>query len=180
MLVLPTGPADEMETCSLAFVHLIHAARARLWIASPYVVPDEAVVKALKLAALRGVDVRIMLPLKPDHKIVYLASFAYLELLDLPGIGVYRYQPGFLHQKIILVDDRLASVGTANADNRSFRLNFEILVLVADRVFAGEVAEMLERDFARCMKASAQEDYLNRKLPFRAAVKVSNLLSPIL
>ena len=136
VLVLPTGPADDLETCGLFFVHMINAAQQRLWITSPYFVPDPQVICALQLASLRGVDVRIMLPEHADHWLVYLSSFSFLEEAEQADVKIYRYQPGFMHHKVMLVDDGLAAVGTANLDNRSFRLNFEITVLVDDRQFA--------------------------------------------
>ena len=90
VLVLPTGPADELETCGLFFVHAINAARQRLWIASPYFVPDPQVMCALQLAALRGVDVRIMLPEHADHLLVYLSAFSFLEEAEQAGVKIYR------------------------------------------------------------------------------------------
>ncbi len=123
-LVIPSGPADPVNTCTLMFLALISSAKKRLWITSPYFVPDETVYDALQLAALRGVDVRIMLPAKPDHILVYLASFSYFESAEQIGVKFYRYRAGFLHQKVMLVDDELGVVGTANLDNRSMRLNF--------------------------------------------------------
>jgi cardiolipin synthase len=179
VLVLPSGPADDLETCNLFFLLAIHSARRRLWIVSPYFVPDGDILAALQLAALRGVDVRILLPEKPDHLMVYLASFGYIAQLDMPGIRFYRYQPGFLHQKVILVDESVATVGTANADNRSFRLNFEITMVVADGKFAAEVERMLEADFARARLATA-EDYHRRGYLFKLGVKLARLFSPIL
>lgn len=179
MLAIPSGPADHVETYTLAFLQLVEAARTRLWIVSPYFVPDREVTTALQLAALRGVDVRVMLPLKPDHKMVYLASFSYFPELSKLGIKFYRFRPGFLHQKVILVDDRLATVGTANCDNRSFRLNFELTLAVADEGFASQVEAMLLEDFARCTPATAA-DYEDRWMGFKAAVRLARLLSPIL
>ena len=179
VLALPTGPADEVESCALFFLHAMQEARTRLWIVSPYFVPDIDVVNALRLAALRGVDVRIMLPAHPDHLMVYLASFTYLADLADAGVRFFRYQEGFLHQKVMLVDDRWASVGTANADNRSFRLNFEISMVGYDPAFAADVRGMLEQDFARCREVDA-EDYHGRNLVFRIACKGARLLSPIL
>ncbi len=179
ILVLPTGPADEHDTCSLFFCHAIHSARRRVWIVSPYFVPDEAVISALQLAALRGVDVRIMLPLRPDHRMVYLASFSYLPQFTMPGIRFYRYKPGFLHQKVMLVDDDLASVGTANLDNRSLKLNFEISMVVSDRAFVADVEKMLETDFANSIRVT-MADYHRRSPLFKLAVKVARLLSPLL
>ncbi len=179
VLTAATGAADPVERCTLFFLHLITTAQKRLWIASPYFVPDTGILNALQLAALRGVDVRILLPLKPDHKLVWLASFTYLEELDMPNIRIMRYRDGFLHQKVVLVDDDLASVGTANFDNRSFRLNFEITLAVADPGFVKEVEKMLEADFARSQPAEASE-YDTKPLWFRLSAKAARLLGPIL
>jgi cardiolipin synthase len=179
VLVIPTGPADELETCSLLFSEVIHRAKKRVWIVSPYFVPDDVVLAALQLAALRGVDVRIMLPDNPDHKLVYLASFAFLEETVPVGIKVYRYMEGFLHQKVFLVDDNLAGVGTANLDNRSFRLNFEITMLVYDKKFAADVETMLQKDFDCCRELSMAE-INQRPWWFRLATRISRLFSPIL
>jgi cardiolipin synthase len=179
VLVLPTGPADSLESCGLFFIQMISMATNRLWIASPYFVPDIHVIAALQLAALRGVDVRIMLPERPDLLLVYLASFSYLQEMEDVGVKIYRYQPGFLHQKTLLVDDRWAAVGTANLDNRSFRLNFEITVLVEDRGFAAEAAKMFEDDFAECRIAEA-DDLEKRSLWFKIGVRIARLMSPIL
>jgi cardiolipin synthase len=178
VLILPSGPADELETCGLFFMHAMNVARERLWIASPYFVPDIHVLSALQLAALRGVDVRVILPRKPDHLLVYLSSFSFLEDAERAGMKVYRYQRGFMHQKVMVVDDRLASVGTANLDNRSFRLNFEITAISDDPKFAGEVAEMFERDFAQCEQVGP-EDLEDRSFWFKLGVRVSRLMAPI-
>ena len=130
MLIFPSGPADDFESCTLFFLNCINSAKERIWIASPYFVPDMQIVNALQLASLRGVDVRILIPQNPDHKLVRLAAYAYLVQADQAGIAIYHYQPGFMHQKVILVDDRYAAVSTANLDNRSMRLNFELTALV--------------------------------------------------
>ncbi len=179
MLVLPSGPADELETCSLLFTELIHRAKKRVWIVSPYFVPDDAVMSALQIAALRGVDVRIMLPENPDHKLVYLASFSFLQETLPVGIKVYRYMQGFLHQKVFLVDDSLAGVGTANLDNRSFRLNFELTLLYADKKFTSEVEKMLRQDFGCCRELS-MADINQRPWWFVLATKIARLFSPVL
>lgn len=178
ILVLPTGPADELESCGLAFIHFIQAARERIWIASPYFVPENDVIAALKLAALRGVDVRIMLPAKADHLLVYLSSFSYIETSELGGVKFYRYEPGFLHQKVVLVDDDFAAVGTANFDNRSFRLNFEITICGADKKYAADVEGMLARDFENSRLVTAGELH-RRPFWFRLAVKASRLMAPL-
>lgn len=179
VLVLPSGPADDLDTCSLLFAELIHSARKRIWIVSPYFVPDDTIVSALQIAALRGVDVRIMLPEKPDHKLVYLAKFSYLEETIPFGIKVYDYQAGFLHQKVALVDDDLAAVGTANLDNRSFRLNFELTLLFVDTYCVSNVRSMLENDFENCRQMQL-DDILQRPVWFKLATRIARLFSPIL
>jgi cardiolipin synthase len=179
LLVLPTSPADLDETCALFFHQAIASAKKRVWIASPYFVPDAPVFEALRLAALRGVDVRVLLPEKPDHLFVWLASFSFLPDAERVGIQVLRYTRGFLHEKVILVDDDVAAVGSANLDNRSMRLNFEIMVLAVDPAFAKEVERMLERDLEHARLAAAR-DHHSKRLPFRLAVRVAQLLEPIL
>jgi len=178
MLIVPTGPADSLETAGLMFVHAINSARDRIWIASPYFVPDEAVMAALQLAGLRGVDVRIMIPDKPDHLMVYLAAFSYFRDASATGVRFYRYTEGFLHQKTMIVDDLVAAVGTANFDNRSFRLNFEITGFVADSAFAVGVEKMFLDDFARS-REMAPADYEDRPFWFRLAVQLARLTAPV-
>ena len=178
ILVLPTGPADRFDTCALFFVNSINTATDRVWITSPYFVPDSQIMSALHLAALRGVDVRIMLPAHPDHLLVFLSSFSYLNQFREGRVRFFRYEEGFLHQKTILVDDRIAGIGTANLDNRSFRLNFEITLAVVDREFAQEVAAMLEEDFGKCVEVDST-DYDRRPIWFKMSTQVARLLSPI-
>ena len=178
-LIIASGPADPLETCSLMFVHAIHTARERIWIASPYFVPDGQVLSALKLAVLRGVDVRILIPEKPDHRTVYLASFSYYENTLPFGIKLYRYTAGFMHQKVFLVDSTCAAVGTANLDNRSFRLNFELTLLNYDLSFIKKVEDMLNEDFSRSQTVELT-DYTQRSFFFKLAVRSARLLAPIL
>lgn len=178
-LMIASGPADRLETCGLMFVQAINEAKNRVWIASPYFVPDLQTLSALKLAALRGVDVRILLPQKADHRTVYLASFSYYQNTLPFGINLYRYTAGFMHQKVFLIDSSCAAVGTANLDNRSFRLNFEITLLNYDPGFVKEVETMLTQDFSRSRPAT-MEDYSERPFYFKLAVRSARLLAPIL
>jgi len=177
MLALPSGPADRFETCLLAFSHLIHSARRRIWIASPYFVPDEGTIAALQLAALRGVDVRIMIPGVSDSRLVKMSMLTYLPDIIPAGIRVYRYTRGFMHHKVILADD-IACVGTANFDNRSFRINFEITAMVDGGHFAEDVHAMLASDFERC-QGVPESDFLRKPWLARAACRVARLMSPI-
>lgn len=177
-LCLPSGPADELETCTLFFLNLINSAKDRIWIVSPYFVPDEQLMSALQLAALRGIDVQVLIPENPDQQLVYYSSFSYLEEAEKAGVQVYRYKPGFLHQKVVLVDDNSSVIGTANFDNRSMRLNFEISMLFIDREFAKEVEKMLLKDFSESRLVAASE-YSDASLQFKIAVRLSRLMAPV-
>ena len=179
VMILPSSPSQRLESAGLMFVTALHSARERIWISAPYFVPDEAVLKALELAALRGVDVRVITTGKPDSLPVYLAAFHYMNQLRDLGIRFYSYTPGFLHEKVMLIDDELSTVGTANFDNRSFRLNFEVTAIIADTVFATEMEAMFEADFAHADiidPASFDEKPLHWKL----GVAVSRLAAPVL
>jgi cardiolipin synthase len=146
---------------------------------SPYFVPDDVMVRALQSAAMRGVDVRILLPGKADHRFVELASFTYYrEMLDC-GVRLFRYQDRFLHQKVFLVDDRLAGIGTVNLDNRALYLNFEATALVADDRFAKRVEKMLNADLALCEPVD-RAHFDNKPLWFRVAARIARLASPLL
>lgn len=177
--VFPTGANDDRSICKLGFVSAIDQAQQRLWIASPYFVPDDAVMTALQLAALRGVDVRILLPNRPDHLLVYLCSFSYYDEMLNAGVQIYRYVPGFMHQKAILIDDVLTGIGTVNLDNRSFSLNFEVTVWVHDIGFITAVSQMLNDDFQVSRRVSRQE-YAERSLVFRLAARIARLFATIL
>ena len=177
--ILPTGPADPADSWQLTVAEACNSSRKRLWIASPYFVPDHGVLTALQAAAIRGVDVRILIPEKPDHRLVWLAAFSFYGETLPYGIRLMKYHGGFLHQKVMLVDDRYAFAGTANLDNRSFRLNFEITAICTDPGFIDEVGHMLERDFEQARDASLDE-LDARSLPFRLAVRAARLFAPVL
>ena len=177
-LILASGPSDAEETGGLFFSHAITAARERVWIASPYFTPDTGLMQALRLAALRGADVRVIMAGARDHWLVWLAGFAFIEAMRGSGVKIYRYREGFMHQKIVLVDDHLASVGSHNLDARSCRLNFEASAVMADPDVAAAVAAMLERDFTR---ADPYDRPLSEApLPLRIAAPVARLMAPVL
>jgi cardiolipin synthase len=178
VLVISSGPADELETAGLMFTQAINAATRRIWIASPYFVPDDAVIQAIQLAGLRGVDVRILIPDRADSLLVHLSAYSYLNEVSAAGAKFYRYEGGFLHQKTALVDDRASMVGTANFDNRSFRLNFEVTAVIFDVEFAAEVEDMFEADFlnSRLMQAG---EFDSKPWWFRFAVRTARLAAPI-
>ncbi len=177
-LVVATGPGDELDSGALFFISCLAEARERIWIASPYFVPDIDVLSAMKLTALRGVDVRLLVPEVIDHRIPWLAAFAYFDEIRDVGVKVMRYNEGFMHQKVVLVDDALAAVGTTNLDNRSFRLNFEAMAVFFDKRAAKEVQDMLEADFARSFELTKSLNEQPWKI--RVGAPLSRLLSPLL
>jgi cardiolipin synthase len=179
MLIMPTGPADELESCAIAFDDVIGQSQKRLWIVSPYFVPDLSMETALFAAQMRGVDVRILIPEKPDHRIVWLASIAYANRMVRHGIDIYRYPSGFLHQKVILVDDKIAGVGTVNFDNRSFRINFEITMWFTHDKMVKDIEKMLRRDFSDANKV---DKFIpgSQGMMMRFLTQAARLLSPIL
>jgi len=178
-MIVPSAPSQRLETAGLMFVSALHSARTRIWLSAPYFVPDEAVMKALELAALRGVDVRVITTGKGDSLPVFLAAFHYIDQLRDLGIKFYAYAPGFLHEKVALIDDEVSTVGTANFDNRSFRLNFEVTSIIVDRQFASEMEAMFLDDFAHSAEIDPAD--LDAK-PFwwRLGVKLSRLAAPLL
>lgn len=178
-LYLASGPTESIQVGLLYFLHFINSARKRLWIASPYFVPDAAVLDALKLADLRGVDVRILLPGHPDHWYMHLAALSYLPELEAEsGVKIYVH-PGFAHQKVILVDDWLSAVGSANLDNRSMRLNFEGNMVLASSHFAAQVERMLLDDLS-CSSRLTREDLERSNLLARVGAKLCRLFETIL
>ena len=178
-MIVPSAPTQELETAGLLFVTALNSAKQRFWVSAPYFVPDEAVMKALMLAALRGVDVRVITTGKGDSLPVQLAAFHYIHKLRDLGIRFYAYKPGFLHEKVMLVDDDVSAVGTANFDNRSFRLNFEVTALIADREFAARMKAMFEDDFAHAEPIDPLE-FERKPFWWRLGVNLSRLASPVL
>ena len=178
-LIVASGPADPQETGSLFFTAAINAARQRVWLSTPYFVPDHAVRAALQLAVLRGVDVRVLIPSRPDHRTVFLASTLHAYYAVRAGIRVFRYQPGFLHQKALLIDRDTAAIGSMNLDSRSFRLNFEVAALAVDPAFAADVAVMLTADFSHA-RAVDEREYRDAPYLRRVAMHVARLFDPLL
>jgi cardiolipin synthase len=177
-LVVGASPTDPHDNGALYFVALAQTARRRLWIASPYFAPESSVLAALKLAALRGVEVRILLPEVPDRWTPWIAAFAFFDEVRSAGCEIWRYQGRFMHQKVALVDDDIVSVGTFNLDIRSCLLNFETTVVLCDRRAAAEVEAMLRADFAQSIRL--ERDLPDQRLWLRLAAPVARLLAPLL
>ncbi|WP_163539959.1 cardiolipin synthase [Gracilibacillus sp. YIM 98692] len=179
MQIVSSGPDSEWEQIKHGYIKMIMSAKEYIFIQTPYFIPDESLLDALKIASLSGVDVRIMIPNKPDHPFVYWATYSYIGELLNAGATVYIYQKGFLHAKMIVVDSKIASVGTANIDVRSFRLNFEVNAFL----YQGTVAEMLVDEFEKDMEDSTlltHDEYHKRSLWIRFKESISRLISPIL
>ena len=177
-LLVATGPGDETETGAMMFFAAIAEAKDRLWIASPYFLPDIDIMTALQHAALRGVDVRILVPDVIDHRLPWLAAFAYFDEIRDCGAQVFRYTDGFMHQKAFVVDDTLAAVGTTNLDNRSFRLNFEAMALFFDPRAANAVAQMFETDFESSYELT--HNLPQQPIHIRFGAPLARLFAPIL
>ncbi|MGI9471503.1 MAG: cardiolipin synthase [Rubripirellula sp.] len=172
-----TGPSDLRPRATMMFSALATAAKSRLWICTPYLVPDESAIVALHMARARGVDVRVLIPSKADHLGVFLAGYHYEYEFAEAKIPVFRYTAGFMHQKCVLVDDSLALIGSTNLDNRSLHLNFELMIAVEQRELVGQVAAMLETDFRNATSSDAGP---KRWWFERAGTAVARLFSPIL
>ena len=175
--VLASGPADETAPIHAFFLAALSTARRRVWIETPYLVPDEPLESALVVAHLRGVDVRVVVPKEGDSRLVTAASRTYCESLRRAGIAVYEYGPPMLHAKTMLVDASVAVVGTANLDNRSFRLNFEAAVVLYDPAAVRELAGRFEAD-----RAAAGLFPTRRRGPRLTALteSLARLTSPVL
>ncbi|WP_146390306.1 cardiolipin synthase [Allorhodopirellula solitaria] len=177
--ICATGPADPRARATMMFAAAAGAARDRLWISTPYLVPDETTLNSLSMACARGVDVRILVPSDADQWLVYLAGFHFESELKSLGVAVYRYTGGFLHQKCVLVDNDLAMIGSTNLDNRSLHLNFEMMLAMDHSGLVAEVAEMLDQDFAAATKSGVTPQRL-RPWYGRIGTIVARLFSPIL
>lgn len=180
MNIVTSGPNHELEQIRDGFSRMITMAENRIFIQTPYFIPDDGLFKDLRMAAYSGVDVRIMVPKKPDHPFVKSASRSYLGELLKFGAKIYYYEEhGFLHSKVIIVDNFISSVGTANFDIRSFSLNFEINAFIYDYGVNHKLAQQFEMDIEECEHYTL-EKYFNRSIGEKAMESVSRLLSPVL
>jgi cardiolipin synthase len=177
--IVASGPDHDQMAIHRAFFTAITRATTRLWVTTPYFVPDDATMTALCTAAQRRLDVRLLIPKRGDSRLVDLAARSYVPELMASGVRVYEYLPRFIHAKTFVVDDDFAIVGTANLDNRSFRLNFEVVALFYDRGIAAELANAFEADLGESHRIEPQE--LTRKsLSRRLGEASARLLSPLL
>ncbi len=178
--LIPSGPDDAgLSNWQLLLLEMASKAGKRLWLASPYFVPDAALYAALLAAARRGTDVRILVPMKGDNAAANLALLTYLPELEESGVQLLAYTPGFLHEKMVLADDSICSIGTANLDERSARLNFELTLLMEDRDMCRRVEKILKEDMEQSTPIGFRQWY-HTPLYTRIAAGFCRLLSPIL
>lgn len=177
--IVASGPDSDWESMHYAYFYAICQAKKSIYIETPYFIPDESLLKALKCAALSGVELIILFPKIADHKIVNTASYSYFQEILESGGKVYLYNKGFLHSKVIIIDDFIASTGSANMDLRSFKLNFEVNAFIYDK----QTIEKIKSDFIDDLKNSEELElnkFKNRKMIMKVKESISRLFSPIL
>ena len=177
--IVSSGPDSDRSEVKRGYLKMINSAKKNIYIQTPYFVPDLSIIESLKSAIYSGVDVRIMIPNKPDHMFVYWATYSYAGMLLDAGAKIYIYNNGFLHAKNICVDGEVASVGSANFDIRSFQLNFETNAFIYDAEEVYKLEAIFEEDMANCEELT-KEKYMTRSLQIKFKESVSRLLSELL
>jgi len=177
--IVSSGPDSDWESIMQVYFAGIANAKTRIHITSPYLVLNESLLMALKTASLSGVEVKIILPAKPDHQIVFWGSRSYYTELLLSGVRIFEYQKGFIHAKVLIVDGEIVSIGTANMDMRSFNQNFELNAML----YAKDIAAVAEKQFQNDLAESKEvllEEFSRRSVLNKARESVCRLFSPLL
>ncbi|MCF6352704.1 MAG: cardiolipin synthase [Cyclobacteriaceae bacterium] len=174
-----SGPDTDWASIMQAFFVAINSATKRVWITSPYFIPNEPVLTAIKIAALSGIDVQIIFPHQPDSYIVHVASMSYMKEVLEAGVKVHLYSKGFIHAKTLLVDDVFSSVGTANMDYRSFDQNYEINAMVYSETFAAQLEKQFLEDVEQCVPLQLNR-WEQRPIRTKLLESVARLLAPLL
>ena len=177
--IVTSGPDHNEEYIKNAYMKMINNAKKYVYLETPYFVPDSPMLEALKLSALSGVDVRLIIPGKPDHIFMKWAASAYIGDLLNAGAKVYLYQNGFIHAKTIVADGKVCTVGTANMDMRSYSLNFEVNAFIYDDRVANNLETQFFKDIEDC-KVMTKEEYDKRSITLRIRESIIRLISPIL
>jgi len=177
--IVSSGPDSSREEIKRGYMKMVTSATKNVYLQTPYFVPDDSLLDSLKMAAMSGVDVRVMIPCMPDHMFVYWATYAYVGELINSGARIYVYNNGFLHAKTLVVDGEVASIGSANFDRRSFRLNFEANAFIYDGVEAKKIEAIFEKDMTLCHELT-KELYQKRSLVIKFKESISRLLSDLL
>lgn len=177
--IVSSGPDSLKQEIKRAYMRMIASSTKNIYIQTPYFVPDDSLLDSLKMAALSGVDVKIMIPCMPDHMFVYWATYSYVGELINAGVKTYIYNNGFLHAKTIVVDSEVASIGSANFDRRSFKLNFEANAFIYDGKEAKKIEAIFEQDMKFCHELT-KELYEKRSIVIKFKEAISRLLSDLL
>jgi cardiolipin synthase len=175
--IVTSGPDSALEAIHRMHVAAIHSASYRAWLTTPYFVPGEPALMALTSAALRGVDVRLLVPRRSDSLIVSAAARSYYDELIAAGVKIWEYKARMLHSKTLVVDDHCAMIGTANFDNRSFRLNFEVCAVIYGPALAKPLGAQFETDLHSAAAVRAQQD---QAFAHRLGDATARLFSPLL
>ena len=177
--IIPSGPDVKVASAIASqFTAAIACAQQRCWLATPYFIPDEALKLTLRTAALRGVDVRILLPSQGDVRLVALASRTYHEALLEVGCRIFEY-PEMLHSKYLVVDDSLAAIGSANMDVRSFYLNYEVTAMFYDEGVNEQLASLFQSDLEHAEELSRDKLRRGNRVQ-RLSESFARVLSPLL
>jgi len=177
--ILATGPDDDYPLMEKLYFSLINSARKHLYITNPYIIPSHAIMTALHTAALSGVDVRLMVSAQADSKVVTWCVRSYFQRFLKAGIRIYLYPEGFLHSKIITVDDAMCTIGTANVDDRSFQHNYEVNAVIYDSATARELRQYFEADSEKSIELQ-YEIFSKRPWRHRLAEGAARTISPLL
>jgi cardiolipin synthase len=179
MQILTSGPTGPWRTLLQAIIFMIANAKKYIYIQTPYFLPTEGLNQALQTAALGGIDVRLMLPKRSDTKTANMASRSFIDDMVKAGAKVFFYEPGFLHSKLVVTDDELTCIGSANMDFRSFEHNFEINAFVYQKAFALQMKKIFTHDIHSCEKLIPSR-WLNRPIKQRISESFMRLFSPLL
>ncbi len=177
--IISSGPDTQNEIIRDNYQKLIGKAKDHVYIQTPYLVPDEVILNEIKMTAYSGIDVKIMIPCKPDHPLVYWASYSYVGELIAAGVKCYTYDNGFLHAKGVMSDGMVCSYGTANMDIRSYKLNFEVNATIYSPSVTAKLEKLFEEDLKYCTEITPQL-YANRSLVIRMKEQFSRMFSFIL
>lgn len=177
--MMGSGPTNRWNNISFVFFKAITLAKRQVYIQTPYFLPSDSLLKALQIAALSGVDVRLMIPQRPDSVMLRLATGSYIKECLLSGIKIYFYEPTVMHAKVVIIDDEFVTMGSTNFDFRSFEHNFEFNTLVYSKEFNQKMKDIFEADLEQCSRVSMGK-WKQRPLMQKALESIVRLVSPIL
>ena len=176
MQIVASGPDYKESNIRNSYLKMINNAKESIIIETPYLIPDESILTALKLAADSGVKIKIIIPGVPDKKAVYLATLSYARELMDKGIEIYKYN-GFMHSKLMIVDDDIVNIGSANMDRRSFNLNFEINSIIYDKEFNKRNQKIVEEEIKNSVLLSNEKRI---GLFSKCLERIARLFAPII